>query len=75
MRRLRNYVECDDCGRYVHFDDSYTAYDSEGNKLVICPACRDSDYSYCNDCEELFHDTALVDDLCANCEKAEETTA
>ena len=42
----------------------------EGKKLVICPDRRDRDYSYCNECDALFHDPALVDGLCEDCRKA-----
>lgn len=48
-----DYVACDDCGKLVRKDESYTTYDGR----AICTNCYDSNgYFTCERCGQVMHD-------------------
>lgn len=51
-RKSHIYFQCDCCGEWVNRRTMswYTVYNSE----EICENCRDDDYTYCYDCDELY---------------------
>ena len=62
---------CDDCGEYYlsRYTDRY--YPANGD--TICEGCREDHYSYCSECDELWHNDDLWWDedsdeyLCPTC--------
>lgn len=62
------HLRCDDCDGWVSSDDAYSTHDDR----TICHSCRDRDYLFCEECEELFHedDVSYVggEILCRHCE-------
>ena len=67
---------CDDCGNYYlsrYMDRCYP-----GNGDTICEGCREDHYSYCSECDELYHNDDLWWDedndeyLCPTCHRNRE---
>ena len=46
-----NFVCCEDCGEWIHNDDSYWI---EGSGYSVCRSCLDKHYTMCSNCEEYF---------------------
>lgn len=58
---------CDDCGRIVSLDDTYTT----ANDRIICNDCYDDDYDSCDSCGSVFRndETSYIDGqrICDGC--------
>ena len=61
-----NYTQCYSCGEYLHEEDAYTTQDHS----IICRDCYEREYSYCRNCDGLYHrDNLNEDELCEECER------
>lgn len=47
---------CDDCGEYIGAYDGYWTHDGRH----ICDCCRDDNYYFCRDCDELYHTDEII---------------
>ena len=53
------YNTCDCCGERFAEDELYSAFDANGNEVLVCQSCLDDEYGYCNDCGCYYHNDAL----------------
>ena len=66
--RDRNFVECFECGKYIHQDD--TIYSADGN--YYCRECADSYLYECPECGDYNTESGIVRDnngsyMCSSC--------
>lgn len=63
---------CDHCEEYFDDEDLYPVRDENGNTIYVCASCRDSYYTYCDDCQEywpedMVHEVGDGDFVCDRC--------
>jgi len=46
---------CNDCDYIDYEESSEYLYYVDGSGHYVCESCRDDEYAYCEDCNELFH--------------------
>jgi len=65
-----HYAECEECGNIEHEEDSFVAYNADGERNV-CESCRDRHYRECMCCEDTMHEDMVImyhdDAYCEEC--------
>ena len=63
--------QCYECGDHYDDDDLTTAFDSNGDGVLVCNDCLENHYYYCEVCNEYHHIDCIncIDDqyVCDNC--------
>lgn len=67
---VENYSYCDHCNTHVSSDEISSAI-RRGREISICNSCFQSDFARCSNCDNIFHDSIITNDLCYDCYDSE----
>jgi hypothetical protein len=53
-------IECEECGERFDEDEMTWVYNSNGDRVQVCPRCLDRYYSLCADCDEYYREDDMT---------------